>query len=105
MYTGCSILIEWRSWSNISLFAPISNEASIRDRKFRIRGLVKSATVHLIVNVMNGLKIMSVFSLVGRDVHDILLFIYLLATLHGMRDLSSPTRDRTRAPFSGNVEP
>ena len=33
------------------------------------------------------------------------LFIYLfLATLCGMRDLSSPTRDPTRAPCSGSVE-
>ena len=32
------------------------------------------------------------------------LFIYLLATPRGMRDLSSPTRDRTRDPCSGCAE-
>ena len=35
-----------------------------------------------------------------------ILFIYLfiLAALRGMRDLSSLTRDRTRAPYIGSVE-
>ena len=31
-------------------------------------------------------------------------FIYLLAAPHGMWDLSSPTRDRTRTPYIGNME-
>ena len=34
----------------------------------------------------------------------IYLFIYLLAVLCVMLDLSSPTRDRTWAPYSGSME-
>ena len=33
----------------------------------------------------------------------LILFFYLLSVPHGMRDLSSPTRDRTHAPCSGDT--
>ena len=32
------------------------------------------------------------------------IYIYFLAALQGLRDLSSPTRDRTHAPCSGSAE-
>ena len=34
----------------------------------------------------------------------IIFYYFYLAALHGMRDLSSPTRDRTRASCSGSAE-
>ena len=33
-----------------------------------------------------------------------LIYFFFLATLRGLQDLSSPTRDRTRAPCSGSAE-
>ena len=32
-------------------------------------------------------------------------FFFFLAVLRGTQDLSSPTRDRTRAPCNGSTEP
>ena len=39
----------------------------------------------------------------GSYANSILIFFFFLATLHGMWDLSSLIRDRTRIPCSGSV--
>ena len=56
----------------------------------------------------------SVLEVYTGDVYNILtallfkkllfIIIIILAVVHGMQDLSSPTRDRTRAPCFGSME-
>ena len=46
----------------------------------------------------------SIFQALG-NILSFFLFFFFLAALRGMRDFSSLTRDRTRDPCSGSVEP
>ena len=59
---------------------------------------------------VGGLGVGNIHKLVGVESGKYLLFYFILfyfiflATLHGMQDLSSPTRDRTRIPCIGSAE-
>ena len=52
------------------------------------------------VHYINGI----VFAYTLHTFSHILYFILFLATLHGMWNLSSPTRDQTCAPYIGSME-
>ena len=53
---------------------------------------------------VRALRMGSIFQALG-NILSFFLFFFFLAALRGMRDFSSPTRDRTRDPCSGSVEP
>ena len=81
-----------------SFLAVYSKRLSLSPRVSIMAGNIKLCTYVLQLDFSYGYYFRSIHSCLPYA------FIYLLAVLHGIRDLGSPTRDQIHAPCSESME-